>query len=149
MIALRLLATVAAALLAFGNPPQDPAAARAPAFRVLDVVVDTGAIPLAAWQLEVTVEGAALVGVEGGEPTAFRDAPRYDPKALQGDRIVLAALAAGDELPRGKLRVARLHVTTDGSREPLTPVLRSAVTADAEGRRFEAHLEFQASGEGR
>ncbi len=149
MIAFRLLVTLAAALLAFGNPPQDPAATHAPGFQVLDVVVDTGAIPLAAWQLEVTVEGALLVGVEGGEPAAFRDAPRYDPKALQGDRIVLAALAVGDELPRGKLRVARLHVTTNGSSGNLTPVLRSAVTADAEGRRFEAHLEVQASGEGR
>src|SRR5688572_2021156 len=56
-------------------------------FRVLDVYVDSGASALAAYQFEFnTAQKDAgelkLVGIEGGEPPAFREPPRYDPRAL-------------------------------------------------------------------
>jgi hypothetical protein len=91
-------------------------------FAVVDVYVDAGDVPLAAWQVEVrAVAGSVkLVGVEGGEHAAFREPPFYDPAALHaGDgksdgRIILGAFNIGDELPTGRTRVARLHVEVEG-----------------------------------
>lgn len=85
-------------------------------FVVVDVFIDAGAVPLAAYQAEIMAtpaQGASarLAGVEGGEPAAFRAAPYYDPAALRGGRVVLGAfsVAAPDQLPRGPARVASLH----------------------------------------
>ena len=79
-------------------------------FTAVDVYVESPR-PLAAWQLEIRTD-AAIVGVEGGEK-AYAEPPFYDPKALQGGRIVLAAFTTG-AAPRGRVRVARLHLLEKG-----------------------------------
>src|SRR5262249_34969543 len=83
-------------------------------FRSVAVYVDAGAEPLAAYQVEITVGDAAptawIVGVEGGGTDAFRAAPYYDPAALQGGRIVIAAFTTDAMPPRGRIQVATLHL---------------------------------------
>jgi hypothetical protein len=79
-------------------------------FVAVDVYVEAGDKKLAAWQVEIdTDDRAAIVGVEGGEPAAYREPPTYDAAALQGGKIVLAAFTKGDA-PSGRVRVARLHL---------------------------------------
>ena len=87
-----------------------PAPAPAASFRPVAVFLDSGDQLLAAYQVEIIAHGAEIVGVEGGEHRAFRDAPYYDPAALQGGRIVIAAFNTGSDLPHGKTRVATLHM---------------------------------------
>jgi hypothetical protein len=113
------------------NPPA-PGGAGAARFIVMDVMVDAGATPLAAYQLEISATNAAvkIVGIEGGEPAAFRLPPYYDPLAMQGDRVVLGAFSTADpdQLPHGAVRVASLHcLISDGQ----PPSFHSAVTAAA------------------
>lgn len=108
-------------------------------FAVYDVYVDGGEQrSLAAWQVEVrAVAGdVALVGVEGGEHPAFRDPPRYDPKALGHGRVRLAGWStnAVDALPHGSTRVAALQVRVTGGREPVWKAHIEAA-ADLTGRR--------------
>jgi hypothetical protein len=91
-------------------------------FVVFDVVVDSGTHPLAAWQLDIraTKGSVKIAGIEGGEHPAFKEPPHHDPKAIQRERVKLAAFstAAADSLPRGRTRVATLHVQVTGSTEP-------------------------------
>lgn len=129
----------AAALLLVGLPlaVQEPSR-----FAALEIVIDTGDKPLAAWQLELSCDPARgkIVGVEGGDPAPFRDAPYYDPAALHGGgRIVLAAFTTEPNAPAGKLRVARIHMEERGAVE-YTPKL---ITAGAPGgERFDAKIEI-------
>src|SRR5437660_562591 len=46
--------------------------------------------PLACYEMQIvaTTGDVALVGIEGGESAAFNAAPYYDPRALQGKRII-------------------------------------------------------------
>ena len=94
------------------DPPQ--AAAARSTFGYVDLFVDAGDAPLAAYQIDFhsTTGGLRIVGVEGGEHALYRDAPYYDPRAMQGDRVIIAAYAAGprEALPVGPVRVARVHV---------------------------------------
>jgi hypothetical protein len=111
-------------------PIADPQVFR---FVAVDVVVETDGTPLAAYQIQVLATDlqAKLTGVEGGdktvngEPGVFAEPPKYDPAALagtagrgeeagapqHGDRVIIAALSTrpAAELPRGAVRVARLH----------------------------------------
>ncbi|MEK6703116.1 MAG: hypothetical protein AABZ53_12695 [Planctomycetota bacterium] len=93
-----------------------PENATAVRFEAVDVFVDSGAVPMAAYEIEFKANvkgqdaGAVLVGVEGGDHKAFTRAPYYDPAALKGNRIIVAALSVEGELPSGVTRVARLHV---------------------------------------
>jgi hypothetical protein len=84
------------------------------------VFIDSGNAPLAAYQFElnVTAGDVTLVGVEGGEHRAFKPPPYYDPGALAGHRIVVAAFDTGSDLPRGRTRVARLMVRVSGAVTP-------------------------------
>ena len=95
-------------------------------FLAVDVFVDSGKAPLAAWQVELADASghARVVGVEGGEHAAFREAPYYDPAALQRGHIVLASFHVGTELPHGRTRVARVHFLVTGGEPALeiTPV---------------------------
>lgn len=103
-------------------------------FAAVDVFVDAGSTPLAAYQFElkVTAGDVTLVGVEGGEHRAFKSPPYYDPKALSQQRIIVAAFDTGSDLPRGRTRVARLMVQIRG---PVVPAydatLVVAASADA------------------
>lgn len=91
-------------------------------FRAVDIFVDSQDQPLAAYQLEFTASGssAKIVGIEGGEPAAFREAPFYDPTAIQHERVIIGAFSTGpaDELPTGKTRVATIHLQTTGREMP-------------------------------
>ena len=81
-------------------------------FQAIDVFVDSGTEPLAAYQLEFAAakNKVRVVGIEGGEHPAFTNAPYYDAKAMQRERVVLGAFSTAKELPIGKTRVATIHV---------------------------------------
>ena len=89
-------------------------------FASVDVLVDPHETALAAYQVEfvANAEQVTLVGIEGGEHTAFKQPPYYDPKALAGNRVILAALNTGMDLPKSKTRVARLHLRISGADDP-------------------------------
>ena len=110
-------------------------------FEWVDVFVDPGDATLAAWQAEIVTEAGdvKIVGVEGGEPAAFRNAPYYDPAALANDRVILAAFSTGKDLPMGRSRVARVHVRVAGKETPRFAI-KNVLAASADGN------EIQASG---
>ena len=91
-------------------------------FQAVDIFVDPQNQPLAAFQLEFSAKGsgAKVVGVEGGQHEAFKDAPYYDPRAIQQERVVIAAFntAPPGGLPKQKTRIATIHLQTDGRRRP-------------------------------
>jgi hypothetical protein len=90
-------------------------------FAIVDIVVDSGTQPLAAYQVLFSAgSGARIVGIEGGEPNVFREPPHYDPKAIQGNRVILAAftLATTEPLPKGKVRVATIHLQIQSGKTP-------------------------------
>jgi hypothetical protein len=81
--------------------------------------MDSGNQPLAAYQLSFScaTSDAKIVGIEGGEHSAFAEPPYYDPKAMQDNHVVVAAFntAGPGQLPRGRTRIATIHVQTSGS----------------------------------
>ena len=64
-------------------------------FGAVDIYVDSGSTPLAAYQLEFAATNgvAKIVGIEGGEPAAFRQPPFYAPKAIQNERVIIASFS--------------------------------------------------------
>jgi hypothetical protein len=90
-------------------------------FRAVDLFVDSGNQPLAAYQLSFACAAAdaRIVGIEGGEHTAFAEPPYYDPKAMQSNHVVVAAFNTGSpgQLPRGRTRIATIHVQMPVSAE--------------------------------
>jgi hypothetical protein len=121
--------------------PQEPAR---PAFAAYDVFVDAGNAALGAYQFEWVVRGggARIVGVEGGEHPAFAAAPFYDPAALQGGRILIAAFSTAKELPHGRTRVARVHLMVDPGAAPQYAVQLQAC-ADGAGADLSASVAWQ------
>jgi len=111
------------------------AAAHPSTFEAVEIYLDTADRPLAAFQLELTdaAGSARIVGVEGGEHPAFTKPPYYDPAALQGGRIIIAAFSTGRDLPTGKTRIATLHMITETGRPPEYGI-QLQVAADAAGR---------------
>jgi hypothetical protein len=111
-----------------------------PRFRAVEVFVDSGNTPLAAYQLEFTASGnAKMVGIEGGEQPAFKEPPYYDPQAMQQERVILGAFstAPAEALPKGKTRVATIHLQSNGDETPRYEVqLKAAATAG--GRKISA-----------
>ena len=107
-----------------------PAERGAPAFVACEIYIDSGERPLGAYQLEVVADrpGAKIVGVEGGEHAEFKDAPYYDPVALNGGRIVIGALslAQADALPRGEFRAARVHFMVDDAQTGFAVMVHTA-----------------------
>jgi hypothetical protein len=115
-------------------------------FVAIDVYVEAGERKLAAWQVEITADDrAAIVGVEGGAMPAYHDPPTYDPKALQGGKIVLAAFTTG-EAPSGRVRVARLHLM-ESAKVDLDGRLVAAAAPG--GARFDAKVTLERTGESR
>jgi hypothetical protein len=139
-LALLLLASL---MLAQSPPPQAPSAGDAVRFGALDVFLDSGAQQLAAYQFElkVTSGDVKLVGVEGGDHAAFKRPPYYDPKALAGQRIVIAALDTGSDLPSGRTRVARLMVQVRGAVTP-TYAATVQVAASPEAKSIPASISI-------
>jgi hypothetical protein len=115
--------------------PGDKQASPSVRFAAVDVFLDSDDTELAAYQFELTASTGEfkIVGVEGGEHPAFARPPYYDPKALSRDRIIIAAFNTGDDLPKGKTRVARIHVQIIGNETPAFNV-KVTVAASAEGK---------------
>jgi hypothetical protein len=115
-------------------------------FESVDIFVDSGAQSLAAYQLEFRVRNveAKIVGVEGGSHAAFREPPFYDPKAIQRERVIIAAYNTlkANKLPKNKTRVATIHLQVSGGKEPeFTVKLKTAATADGKKISAKATLE--------
>ena len=120
----------------------DQPAPQAPVrFEAVDVYVDSRDQPLAAYQFELAAETGEIkiVGIEGGEHPAFREPPYYDPAALTKDRIIIAAFNTGQDLPRGRTRVARVHLQIVGETEP-EYVIKLEVAASPEGKKVPASV---------
>ena len=86
--------------------------------------------------------------MEGGEHPAFNDAPFYDLKAIQHERVIIAAFntTSGDKLPKGKTRVTTIHLQTTGERNPSYAVkLRTAATLEERKIVVETTLEERKS----
>ncbi len=113
-------------------------------FMAFDVFVDSGTNALAAWQLDfrATKGDVKIVGIEGGEHGAFKEPPHYDPKAMQHERVRLAAFSTAADLPHGKTRVATIHVQVTGSTEPqFTIRVEAAAQADGAKITLQAHVQ--------
>lgn len=117
--------------------PGQPAAPPATRFEAIEVYLDSGDAPLAAYQFEFAAETGEIkiVGIEGGEHPAFKEPPYYDPAALSKGRVVIAAFNTGDDLPKGKTLVARLHVAVTGEVKP-EYVVKLDVAASTEGKKI-------------
>jgi len=147
MMAVLLAALAGGAMLASG-PQDDGVAGERTRFEYVDVIVDSGSLPLAAYQVEVS--GAAgrvkIVGIEGGQHAAFGGAPYYDPEAMRHERVVIAAFSLGDDLPAGPTRVARVHVMVTGDGPAgFTASLAAGATRGA--KKIEASVRLE-QGEG-
>lgn len=105
----------------------------------VDVTVDTGREALGAYQLVLTAKRGRfkILSIEGGEHPAFAKTPYFDPAALGGDRVVLAAFSTDQVLPTGTTRVARVHVACIGGDEPAW-IAQVQVCATANGRKIPA-----------
>jgi hypothetical protein len=132
----------AAALLSTSAQPQDAY------FTTVDLFVVSDA-PVAAWQVELTERRGAMqiVGIERGDDSTFRDPPFYDRVAVERgatDRVVLASYSLSDaaQLPRGRVRVARVHVRATGSVEPNYEA-RLVAAGTADGQPLDAQLNIE------
>ena len=135
------LALLAVAMAAAGAA--DPSAGAGPRFVPVEVFLDSPR-PVAAWQFELADRAGTMrvAGIEGGGHPAFPRAPYYDRQAVAGgaaDRIVVAdySLAPEDALPRGRVRLATLHVLLAGEPD-FAPRLVTATTSA--GKPIEASI---------
>lgn len=127
-----MLSLFAVLALTGARPLEEAPAVQDVRFTHVDVyVTPAGAGALTAWQVELTDPSgrAKLVGIEGGEFAPWNDAPHYDPAALQGERIILAAYALDDAVG-GRQRVARVHLAVEGAAPINLVVGRSLVAAE-------------------
>jgi len=113
-------------------------------FAPLHVYVDSGERGLGAFQFELKAFGGQIkiVGVEGGEHSAFEEPAYYDPAALANNRIIIAAFSTAKELPTGRTRIATIHLQITGERKPEYE-LELAVAADADGEKIPAKITFE------
>ena len=113
-------------------------------FQAVDIYVDSKEASLAAYQFEFreTNGVAKIVGIEGGDHPAFKEAPYYDPKAMQQERVIVAAFNTSGNLPKGKTRVATIHVQLNGDQQPGFSI-KLAVAADATGNKISAEATFE------
>lgn len=112
-------------------------------FRAIDVFVDAGNEALAAYQLTfVGTNGVKIVGVEGGEHSAFAEAPYYDPQAMQNDRVIFGAFNTSRDVPRGRVRVATIHVRTQSNQLSAYRIeVNAAATTDGKPIAIEVNFE--------
>ena len=113
-------------------------------FAPLHIYIDSDNKPLAAFQFELKAAAGQIkiVGVEGGQHKAFEEAPYYDPAALANDRIIIAAFDTGSELPKGRTRIATIHLQIIGDVEP-DYELKLTVAADADANEIPAKISFE------
>jgi hypothetical protein len=150
-LAARIVLLVILALQLFGQAAelraQQPATEEGRSrFRTIDIFVDSRSTPLAAYQVEFAATNGEvkIVGIEGGEPEAFRQPPVYDPKAMQQDRVVIASFSTADAatLPKGKIRVATIHLQVSGDQVPQFEI-KLQTAGDSRGRKISAHATFE------
>jgi len=103
-------------------------------FAPLHIYLDSGNSSLAAYQFEL--KAAA------GQHKAFKEAPYYDPAALAKDRIIIAAFSTGSDLPKGRTRIATIHLQIAGDAEPQYE-LKLIVAADADAKEIPAEITFE------
>lgn len=120
------LALLLVAGVAIGQAQPDIERREPPVFEIrfaaFDVFVDSGDQPLAAWQIDLHADDekntgtVRIAGIEGGEHEQYRTPPVYDPRAMQHDRVIIGAFSTADDanLPKGRTRVARIHVRLQG-----------------------------------
>lgn len=108
-------------------------------FAAVDVFVDSGEQPLAAYQFELFDRSGVvkIVGIEGGEYPAYQEPPYYDPAAMRRSRVILAAFNTGKDLPKGKTRIARIHVQITGEKHP-DYAIELDVAATSDGKEIPA-----------
>ncbi len=115
-------------------------------FRAVDIYLDSKSSPLAAYQLEFSITNgfARIVGIEGGESPAFRQPPFYDPKAIQHERVILAAFSTDSlaNLPHGKTRVATIHLECADTQQ-LQAELKLHIAAESDGARIFGETDFK------
>ena len=115
-------------------------------FGAVDIYVDSGSTPLAAYQLEFAATNGVvrIVGIEGGEHFAFRQPPFYDSKAIQRERVIIASFstASAADLPTGKTRVATIHYQTTETQPPRFE-LKLQTAGDAQGNKLPAQASFE------
>ncbi len=114
-------------------------------FVPLHIFLDSGSQPLAAFQFELKAAAGQIkiVGVEGGQHAAFKEAPYYDKAALyKSNRIIIAAFNTGRELPKGRTRIATIHLQIIGDAEP-DYELKLTVAADANAKEIPAEISFE------
>lgn len=113
-------------------------------FEAIDVFVDSGNHRLAAWQLDIrsTANDVQIVGIEGGEHSAFAEPPYYDQRAMNNNRVIIAAFNTGDNLPSGRSRVARIHVQIRGS-GARTWLAELTTAATADGTKIPAEISIE------
>lgn len=114
---MRLFAAILFACLP-GLPSAQAQDGKSPAvqFHAIDIHIDTGNDRLGGYQIHLKAARPDLkiVSIEGGDSPAFREPPKYDPKAIQRNEVKLAAFTTlpKAKLSRGRTRVATLHVMT-------------------------------------
>jgi hypothetical protein len=133
--------------LAAGLLAQQPATKEGRSrFGAVDIYVDSGSTPLAAYQLEFAATNgvAKIVGIEGGEPAAFRQPPYYDPQAMQHERVIIASFSTvpAIDLPTGKTRVATIHYQTTDTQRPRFE-LKLQTAGDAQGNKISVQASFE------
>jgi hypothetical protein len=115
-------------------------------FCAMDIFIDSKGAPLAAWQIEFAATNglAKIVGIEGGETEPFRNPPFYDPKAIQNDRVIIAAFSTepASALPTGKTRVATIHLQITGTVQPQFE-LKLQAAADPKEKKIPAEVSLE------
>lgn len=113
-------------------------------FAPVYVYLDPAGVPLAAYQFELKATSGQIkiVGVEGGEHAAFKEAPYYDPAALQNERIIIAAFNTGNDLPTTRTRIATIHLQITGDAEPKY-VLQLVAAADPNAENLPATITLE------
>ena len=127
------------------QPEQDYSTAQSGVrFAPLHIYLDSGNRNLAAYQFELKAAAGQIkiVGVEGGQHAAFKEAPYYDPAALSKDRIIIAAFSTGSDLPKGRTRIATIHLQITGDTEPQYE-LKLDVAGNADGKEIPAEITFE------
>ncbi len=137
------MAVVTAVIFATVGSAQEQTQAKV-RFASLNVYVDSGDAMLAAYQFElITLSGKVkIVGIEGGAHEAFARPPYYDPAALAKDRVIVAAYSTSAKLPRGRTRIARIHVQVTGDMAPDYEA-RLVTAASAGGEKTAATIQVE------
>lgn len=113
-------------------------------FATLDILVDPADHPLAAYQfdLHATAGNVKIVGIEGGDHPAYKDAPYYDLQAMMNDRVILAAYSLHNDLPNTRTRIARIHIQIEGPTQPEYKI-ELTTAADSDGQPIDATVSIE------